>query len=400
MNKPALLVLTSTFPRWQNDGEPAFIFDQCRQLTTRYRVTVLAPHCEGAAREEMMDGVNVLRFRYGWPEKAQVLAYQGGIMANLRRRPQSLLLIPFFFIFQLRAVVNLVRRDTFAAIHAHWVVPQGVVAWMASCVLGRCCPPYVLTAHGSDLNGLHGPLFRWLKARVLIQAAAVTVVSDSLRKQALGLGAEVRKTQVLPMAVDVLSRFVPNHSARDEDHLLFVGRLVGGKGCDVLIQALAMLAGEFPQLRLTIVGAGPCQNELSALVATLHLESRVKFVGHQPSECLPSFYRKVTLFVAPSLQEGFGLTVVEALACECPVVVSDLPVFREWLPSSVVAFVPPGDIGGTAKEISALLSDSAQRKKMGQKGRELVTQLFDTRVLTRKYVDVIDRVISSQVPHG
>ena len=400
MNKPSLLVLTSTFPRWRNDGEPAFILDLCRQLVASYQVTVIAPHFDGAAREEVMQGVSIRRFRYSWPAKTQVLAYRGGILANLRTHPASWLLLPFFFFFQWLAVVQAVRRGSFSAIHAHWIIPQGVVACAARVFLGERCPPYVVTAHGSDLNGLPGPVFRCLKKWVLTRAAAITVVSQSLQRQVLSLGEGIGPTVVLPMTIDTLTRFTPSDILRDDEHVLFVGRLVDSKGCDVLIRALSILKEEFPRLYLTVVGAGPCLSWLKALVASLKLSDRVEFVGHQPTEMLPDFYRRATLFVAPSLQEGFGLTLAEALACECPVVASDLPAFREWLSADAVSFVPPGDAIQAAKAIATLLPDRMRREAMGRMGRELVTELFDPRELVQKHVEVINRVMTLQESHG
>ena len=79
--KLRLLVLTSTFPRWHGDHEPAFVFDLARRLTDRFEVTVLAPHAPGALAEEYMDDVRVHRFRYA-PERLELLAYEGESRAS------------------------------------------------------------------------------------------------------------------------------------------------------------------------------------------------------------------------------------------------------------------------------------------------------------------------------
>ena len=80
-----ILVTASTFPRWQGDTEPPFVFELCRRLQKRgVDIDIIAPHAPGAKAMEVMDGINVYRYRYG-PERLEVLAYQGGILANLKR---------------------------------------------------------------------------------------------------------------------------------------------------------------------------------------------------------------------------------------------------------------------------------------------------------------------------
>src|SRR5687768_17542257 len=93
--KPLVLVVTSTLPRWDGDTEPAFILELCRALAARYDVLALAPHCRGAARVEQHAGIEIRRFRYCF-EWGEVLAYEGGILPKLRRRPWLWLLVPCF----------------------------------------------------------------------------------------------------------------------------------------------------------------------------------------------------------------------------------------------------------------------------------------------------------------
>jgi hypothetical protein len=79
----SILILTSTYPRWQGDTEPAFAHFLRQQLTGKYRVIVLAPHHPGSLGKETVGGVPIYRFRYFFPF-AENLAYDGGIIANLK----------------------------------------------------------------------------------------------------------------------------------------------------------------------------------------------------------------------------------------------------------------------------------------------------------------------------
>ena len=82
--RTSILVLTSTFPRWKGDVEPPFVHELARRLTDSFDVHVLAPHAPGSKCHEILDGVHVHRFRYG-PAILERLAYQGGILANLKK---------------------------------------------------------------------------------------------------------------------------------------------------------------------------------------------------------------------------------------------------------------------------------------------------------------------------
>ncbi|MFQ5483238.1 MAG: glycosyltransferase family 4 protein, partial [Nitrospinaceae bacterium] len=100
-----ILLLTSTFPRWEDDAQvPRFILDLGRKLTADFRVHVLAPHAPNAAREETLHGMRVLRHRYFFPESLQTLAYGAGIPNNLRANPLRWLQAPPFFLGQWRAL--------------------------------------------------------------------------------------------------------------------------------------------------------------------------------------------------------------------------------------------------------------------------------------------------------
>ncbi len=126
-----ILVLTSTFPRWSGDREPPFVFELCKRLAETNEVTVLAPHCRGAVAEERIgERLRVRRFRYA-PELLESLAYEGGILEKLRLARWRHLLVPAFFLAEAWAALRAIRRERPDVIHAHWIVPQGVVALVA-----------------------------------------------------------------------------------------------------------------------------------------------------------------------------------------------------------------------------------------------------------------------------
>ncbi len=385
-----LLVLTSTFPRWRGDREPPFVYELSRRLAEDFDVWVLAPHAPGACLRESWGGLRVVRYRYFFGA-LEALAYQGGILANLRRNPLCYLLVPLFMLAQLIALVRLVEREGIDVIHAHWLIPQGMVA-VAGRWLCRRKPALLCTSHGSDLYGLRGPFFRAVKRWVMAQADGLTVVSKAMKDYAVGLFGEPGKISVLSMGVDGSGVFVPDeNAARGEDELLYAGRLTEQKGVVSLIRALPVIHRQHPLVTLTVAGAGPQEKELRVLSRELGVERQVRFLGAVDNARLPELYRRATAFVFPSLGEGFGLVCVEALFCGCPVVASDLPAVREIVGDGDVALLfPPGDSDKMASRVLDLLADRALQRRLGQAGRAWAVRRYDWQGVAKAYSTLLD----------
>jgi len=151
--RPRVLVLTSTFPRWENDSEPAFVFELSRRLCPFFDVTVLSPRTPDSKLQETMAGLKVVRFPYFFQSWEKLAMHGGGILNKLKTNPFYYLLVPFFLLGQLFALVRLLQNEKFALIHAHWLIPQGVVAAIGL-ILTRQRIPLVCTSHGGDLFAL------------------------------------------------------------------------------------------------------------------------------------------------------------------------------------------------------------------------------------------------------
>jgi glycosyltransferase involved in cell wall biosynthesis len=335
MAKPTVLVTTSTFPRWQKDNEPRFVYDLSKRLATEFNIIILAPHATGAAIEEQWDGMQIYRYRYA-PEKWQTLTYNGGISANLKQDPWKFLLLPLFFLGQWWALRKVLHHYNVDTIHAHWLIPQGLVAAFTLLVYRKNIK-LVCTSHGGDLFGLQGKISTFLKRWVINHCHAITVVSQAMLLNAKELTHnQYQAIHVIPMGTDLTHTFVPNPNIkRAANQLLFVGRLVEKKGLTYLLQALQQLQPNFPNLELIIAGSGPLKDQLIQQTQQLGIAHQVKFVGRLTHTELVMLYQTATLAVFPFIQtqdgdmEGLGLVMVEAMGCGCPVIASDLPAVRD-----------------------------------------------------------------------
>ena len=386
-----LLVLASTYPRWSGDHEPGFVHELNRRLVDHFEVQVICPHAPGAARQEVLDGVTVHRFRYG-PNAMETLVQDGGILTNLKHAPWKWCVVPFFFLGLLAATSKHVKQIRPHCIHAHWIVPQGLSLALLG-VLPRHLPPFLLTSHGGDLFSLRGRLFRGLKRWVLRKASAVTVVSRPMLTEAAKLGANVDRTSVIPMGVDFDGRFSLDPGAeRIAGQILFVGRLVEKKGVKYLIQALPSIRQRVPSAHLVIVGSGPELPELTALVSGLGLQDYVEFRGAMSQDALPEFYRRAAVFVAPFVdagsgdREGLGLVSIEAIACGCPVVVGDVPVVADiFLDTEMDMRAIPGNPESLAQKVGDVLvaPEAALRRALDIRPR--LAEQLSWEIVTMRY---------------
>ncbi|MEZ2418670.1 glycosyltransferase [Luteibacter sp. RCC_6_2] len=376
-------MLASTYPRWKDDHEPSFVHELARRLVHWFEVIVVCPHAAGAARREMLDGVQVERYRYA-PAAWETLVNNGGITTNLRSSPWKWWLVPSFIAAQWLLARRLLKPR--AIVHAHWLLTPGLVA----SGLGM---PFVVTSHGADLFALRGSLAMGLKRRVVRRCRGFTVVSQAMLPPARNLDDSIAPV-VAPMGVDLQHVFTPDpRIPREPDRLLFVGRLVEKKGLDVLLEALPDVLAMRPGTRLTVVGFGPLEKDLRAQCARLGLEGVVTFAGAMPSASLAMYYRSAAAFVAPFRpassgdQEGLGLVLVEALGCGCPVVASDLPAVRDVLTDMPGVFpVKVADSKALVEGVLAALDSSAAKVI---EGRQRLVDRFDWEAVAKRYAGIL-----------
>lgn len=390
--KPRVLVLSSTFPRWAEDTEPRFILDLCRYLQEHAEILVLAPHAPGAAFQETIGGVAVQRFRY-FVTRWQGITYRGGIVARIRARPWRVLQLPFLVLSLWWNSRRLFREWKPDVIHAHWLIPQGLVA----CLISRKRAPVVCTSHGGDLYGLQSGLARRIKAWVLANSSVVTVVSGNMLPSVRAISPEV-VVKVIPMGTDVSTLFLPPESeaARSRNELVFVGRLVEKKGLGYLLDAFAIVLQSRGDLRLTILGDGPLREAMYQRTIELGIQESTNLLGSLPHSQLRAIYQRAALAVFPFIvardgdQEGFGLVIAEAMGCGCPVVASDIPAVRETIEPGVTGILtPPADSLALADAILRCLADDALRCNLAESALKKVRSRFDWPIIADQYSEVL-----------
>jgi len=209
------------------------------------------------------------------------------------------------------------------------------------------------------------------------------------------------KIMVIPNAVDI-TKFNPNIrdeeirkkqlGIHDERVILFVGRMDHIKGVSYLINAFSMLFRERQDVKLVLVGGGPLQKRFESYVRKTHLRNSVIFTKGLREEELAQLYRTCHIFVLPSLIEGFGIVLLEAMATGKPCIASMSGGPEEIIKHGETGFlVPPADSKALFEKLFILLEDEELLKKFGDAGRKRVEKMFTWEKVAKQTVELYGR---------
>jgi len=377
--KNNLLVTTSTFWRWKGDVIPSFVYDLSKRLAKDFDIWVLAPHSRGAAISEQLDGLNIFRYKYYF-NKYQYLG-EKAILPNLRRNPFLWLQVPFFLIAQLLAIKKIAKKHNIYLIHAHWIIPQGIIAVLYKFFFNRNVK-IVVTSHGT-LNNID----------------RLTVVSSAIKDEVVSLGINRNlPIDVVPMGVD-FSLFSPEHFNEsikkkysiNGPFLLFVGRLSEKKGIEYLIKAMPSILLDFPETKLLIIGEGEKEFDLKSLSEKLNLmDKSVIFAGAISNENLPQYYATADIFINPSYSEGFGLVFVEAIGSGTYTIGTDLPAISDIIKEGKTGFiVKQKDSEQIADKVKFILSNKSKLINIKHKARKIIIKKFDWNIISKIYKQIL-----------
>ena len=219
----------------------------------------------------------------------------------------------------------------------------------------------------------------WLLERPLPLAYGglpMIAISYSTRDDLIARGVRA-PVEVIPVGVDS-SRFTPDPSGRrtDAPSLLYLGRLKRYKGVDLLLRAVAMLAGKGLRVDFVIAGTGDARPELERLAGDLGITGQVTFAGFVDDDTKIELMRTSWVHGLTSAIEGWGITVIEAGACGTPSVASDAPGLREaLLDGETGLLVPHGDVEALADAIRRLVTDAELRARLGTGARRYAESL-------------------------
>ena len=393
-----ILEFTSSYPNCDNPVSGIFVRDLSGELSRRFQIVVLGPGGRGMPETEHIDGIAVRRFTPG-VGNTRFVGTSSGMVPLFKRKKYLWLLLPFFLLttfFKLRRVIREERPDW---VHAHWVIPFGLLAVLNRTLSRGGGPRILVTCHGADINKLSSRPLLALKRFVLRRADAVTAVSETLKGEVLEQRLTDREISVASMGVET-GRFrrgisVPDVRAKlgigSGRYVLAVGSLIERKGVHDLLEALPEVRKVSGDVHLVYAGDGVLRERLLRRAAELGLSGQVHLAGIVDRNELPAYFSQAAAFCLPSTFEGLGMVVMEALCSGCEVVLSSLPVLKN-LPDSDRLFhwCDTGNPASIASALNQALAASAADGELAFR-RSYVEEHFGIRVAAARYAAIFER---------
>lgn len=276
---------------------------------------------------------------------------------------------------ELRRELERFRPDI---VNAHYASGYGTLARMAK------VHPLLLSVWGSDVYDFpyKSPLHKHMIWKNIQNADRLASTSHVMAEQVKRLYPYEKEIFVTPFGVDT-ARFC-KQDAQKECFTVGVVKLLEDKyGLTYLIRGFAKFLKKLPageKAKLLIYGKGSRRDDLQALIEQLGIADSARLCGAIPNTQVPSAISGMDVFCVPSVlnSESFGVSAVEAMACEVPVIASDVDGFTETVADGVTGFlVPREDAEAIAERLFQLHADAQLRREMGLAGRERVERLYD-----------------------
>lgn len=291
----------------------------------------------------------------------------------------------------LEACFHLIRKgNQYDVIHAHYVFPSG---WLALVYKRIFNAKFVVTVHGGDLNKM-AHLHPWISKqtkRILTKADEIIVVGEELKSQVINdYSVSERKVTLLNMGVNrKIFKPAPQHEVRPKLHLkqdtkviVYVGNLIEKKGIKELISAFQNLT---PKGRLELHLIGPNREpkflqELRSKILSENADT-IKFHPATNQQRIANWLQAADVFVLPSHIEGFGLSALEAMACQTPVVGSSVGGLKFLLANNAGLAVEPKNSKALEQALHLVLNSERLRGKLIKNGAEKAEQFDQDKLL-------------------
>lgn len=302
-------------------------------------VTLVSHHFAGAPREEMVEGMRVVRIGGKFDFNFRALP---SALAMLNREKfdvvvEDLNKLPFFISFFTSVPAGAILHHFF-----------GSTIWRET----------------NPLFALYVGLGEWI-VRTTHRKVPFCVVSDSTADELTRSGFQKEMVEIIHNAVDHSIYTPGSETSKIRGRIIYLGRVKRYKGIDIILRALTVIRKEIPEAHLVVVGGGDDHERLKKICAELHLDSAVEFTGMVSTESKIEHLRKAQVMVTPSPKEGWGVTTIEANACGTPVIASNVPGLRDAVRDGETGLLFPfGDEKELTRLVVRVLRDDRLRTEL------------------------------------
>jgi len=398
-----IVLVTSSYPRWENDHAGQFIENLASELRNDFPVRVIAPDYPGSSKQKRNPDVS--RFTYFVPKPAQTLAYGYGIYENLRSNPLRCVQIPSF-LFKMKSCIRRHINQNSILI-ANWLFPAG---WIGSKISAGFNIPMIAIAHGSDIHLLRKLPFGRNIACKIISSAKKTIVVANYQKSILEGWLNKHNANIRTVPIDVIPMGYPLLKSNDEFdsesksdkkfRILFMSRLIRLKGCHILLEALKGMKN----MTVDIAGDGPERKSLQNYATQNKID--IVFHGWVDSSMKARLFKQSDLYVCPSIvtpsgrTDGMPVTVLEAMSSGIPVIASHVGGLIDMITNKENGIlVKPEDPEELSTAILELVQNNRYRFQLSENARK-TAQSYSQAAIGKRYRDIVQSVIATKLDGG
>ncbi len=298
-------------------------------------------------------------------------------------------------------MVEVAKFEKLDLIHAHYAIPHATSAYIAKQILNDEHLRIITTLHGTDITliGLE-PSFLSVMKFSIEKSDGVTAVSRFLKEKTITNYGINKEIEVIPNFVDteLFKRMADTNlrktiAPNGEKILIHISNFRLVKRVTDVIRIFNLVVKKIPS-KLVLVGDGPDRSNCENLCRELQLGDNVKFLGKQAE--LVELLSAADLFLMPSQSESFGLSALEAMACEVPVISSSVGGLPELVVHGETGYIAEiGDVERMAKYATELLSNSTRREMFAKAGRQRAVENFDIDQIVGVYERHYERILNT-----
>ncbi len=299
-------------------------------------------------------------------------------------------------------MVDVARYEKLDLLHVHYAIPHATSAVLARDILKKQSQtiPVVTTLHGTDITIVgQDASYRPVVTYSINASDGVTAVSNFLRKETYDAFDIQVPIEVIPNFIDTkhFYRLEKDHFRKalcetDQKVIVHVSNFRRIKNVSHVVEVFHRILQEGLSARLLLVGDGPDRSNVEQLSRDLGIQESVRFLGKQ--DPIQEILSISDLFLLTSGSESFGLAPLEAMACNVPVVCSDIGGLPELVDGSGAGYLcPVGDIDAFSESCIQILTDHELHARMSQQARKYVVNHYDTHAIVAQYEAYYEEII-------
>ncbi|MEK7497830.1 MAG: glycosyltransferase [Patescibacteria group bacterium] len=354
----------------------------------------------------------VVIYKYIYPNFLHKLGYSETLNNDMGLSLIMWFLSPFMYLFGTIALIRLIKKEKIEIINAHWILPNGFIASVASLITGT---PVVSTLPGSDVYmARKNILFNWLAKFAAWKSNWITSNSGQLLSDFGSITNVELKSKMSIIVYGIgSSKFKSDKSlgtitkkslgiSANTVVVLGVGRLVAKKGFRYLIQASKEILKKYKAVKFILIGDGEERKSLERLMSDLGVSENYIFLGSVSYTKMNSYYNMSDIFVLPSVRDEKGnlddqsVAVMDAMACGKPVVTTDFAGYRAVVEHGKNGYlVAEKDYKGITKSLLKLIESKKLRLSMGENNKNKIANMFSWKKIGQQYKSLFLNIIKN-----